>query len=111
MFRRPKQSRSCYTSSTDELLPRFGVDTDKEAAAARRERCRQRPVRILCEASEFGCCPDGLAMAAGPFHKDCPEVREPHSALQRATMLKQPRLFHAWSCRELGVGQYDAGKG
>ena len=66
--------RSLHLPATDEVLePKIGGDP---AEKARKERCKKRrQLRILCEAAEFGCCPDGLTVAAGPFHKDCPEVR------------------------------------
>ncbi|XP_043223530.1 papilin-like [Amphibalanus amphitrite] len=60
----------------EDLFPETGLSDGSGAgpAAVGRRKCRQRPARLLCGPSTFGCCPDGLTAAAGPFLQDCPQV-------------------------------------
>jgi len=35
----------------------------------KRKQKKPKPEPIKCEDTEFGCCPDGIAIAEGPFSK------------------------------------------
>ncbi|KAF0312775.1 Papilin [Amphibalanus amphitrite] len=74
----PYTLRDCndISCADADLFPETGLSDGSGAgpAAVGRRKCRQRPARLLCGPSTFGCCPDGLTAAAGPFLQDCPQV-------------------------------------
>ncbi|XP_069951755.1 papilin isoform X1 [Cherax quadricarinatus] len=48
----------------------------KKKVTKKSKKCKSKPKpeKEVCEATEFGCCQDGITPASGPFQKGCPRV-------------------------------------
>ncbi|XP_026315034.1 papilin isoform X7 [Hyposmocoma kahamanoa] len=58
------------TEESSESTPWDWSSTIDFYATTRRPRCKPR--RSKCKKSKFGCCPDNITPAAGPFDEACP---------------------------------------
>lgn len=62
----------CLTEVTEETTPspiEVAITKEQKVKKCKRKSKKPKPERVKCENTEFGCCPDGIAVAEGPFSK------------------------------------------
>jgi hypothetical protein len=60
------------TEVTEETTPspiEVAITKEQKVKKCKRKRKKPKPERVKCEDTEFGCCPDGIAVAEGPFSR------------------------------------------
>lgn len=57
------------TEGTTPSPIEVAVTKEQKVKKCKRKRRKPKPERVKCVDTEFGCCPDGVTFAEGPFSR------------------------------------------